>query len=434
MADKDTPQLSEAEKAKAREATLADYEQKIAEAKLKQAQAERTLRDLDKPVTEQAAAAADEAIASSRLKTAQAEQDLWKGPDVKATDGKITATGNFIENRILASLTLFRAFTILAGRIKTSLGSTTTVQPAVGLGFVIHHAPVFNGIELYGSLIDQLTAMEVAFKAARLESETIIANHTKIGLAGGAVAPLLVGYAIAGAVRSIADIVSYFKQSTAFNNIDLPVEDTAMVAAFSKAIRLSDKTWKVYHPAVYPVNTIRQMAGTTSDFSVRLASLRDLNNIISVNVDKIKQLLADLNAKLAAATLPNEKDQLSLAIKKLTAVKEDDERLQVGFTQLLTMLGTADATTGIIAQAGILRTERLVQLLRDVNVYVVKIAAVSTGSNKTIERTFRATTIEHSGGTEINCMVFEPGGSIIFADSVRSYIPYKSAADITETE
>ncbi len=318
-----TPPLSDEEKQLAKQLALAEYKNKIAKADFEAAEAKKKLLALNNPLTEKDIATSRESLATSNLKAIQADRDVWKGPEVKALEGKITAEGTFIESRILANKTLIAAFEDLVNTIKSHKSFTPEK-----LTFVIYNASDLPLMELYASMLDQLEAMKGCYKNTIASVDIMLSGAlNQSALAGGAVDPLLMGYAAGGIIRTVADILSFFKTNTTFNNFDLTIDDTAMVACFIQAISKNELSWTVFHPSVYPINTIKTTSSKANKFVTLLNELRNLNNSA---VSKLKIVEQKLAALLEASTLETDekkKESTLKEIKSVEAVKEDIDRL-----------------------------------------------------------------------------------------------------------
>ena len=62
--------------------------------------------------------------------------------------------------------------------------------------------------------------------------------------------------------------------------------------------------------------------------------------------------------------------------------------------------------------------------------FTIKFSVTSKGSNKVSDNLWRSARIEHSAGTELNCLIFSRTGEIVFAESIVSYQQYLGSKQI----
>ena len=383
-------------------------------------------------------------LAIAKLRNSIAQES--KGPDVTVLQGTITSDGTFIESRILARRTLIEAFGKLGKAIEAKSGIG---QKGTAVDLLLYNAADIPCIELYAGLKRQLVLLDAHYARAIAEIEKLldalvpVAASPAPGMRGasgpalnvlpavGAIAapgPVLAGYAAGAVLRTAIDLVSLFRVDTDYKNFDLPIDDTALAAELRKVI---PSAWKLWYPAQFPVNTVANTGAETSELLDALTQVEGKN-----------MQAASLSAKIAAKTTEltgapagyaagagggaDLKAQLKALADGLDAIKAID----TAFAQVEGLLASADSATKTTTMSLLLRTERLLAVMKKEGAYVVKLAAVSRGSNRVTKWLWSSAVIWHSAGTELNCLIFAPTGEIVFADTQLKYTPYMKAKDI----
>ena len=362
---------------------------------------------------------------------ANAEKAQPKGPDVAALQGNITSDGTFIESRILARKTLVEAFVKLGKAIETKSGLS---EKGGAVDLVLYNAADLPYIELYAGIKRQLAMLDgdydrviaaiekgLAAPATQQESDKRDAGggggleafggpglelEKLLPAVGVLAAPgaVLAGYAAGAVLRTAIDLASLFRVDTEYKNFDLPIDDTALAAEFRKVIPGS---WNLWHPAQFPVNTVVSAGADTSELLGLLEQVAEKS-----------MKAASLSAELAAKT------------KDGTVVLDALKAIDAAFAQVQALLASVDNNTKSSTMNLLLRAERLLVIMKKDGAFVVKLAAVSRGSNKVSKWLWSSAVIRHSAGTELNCLIFTPTGEIKFADTQLKYTPYIKAEDI----
>ena len=370
------------------------------------------------------------ALAKLKNSIAQEQRGQFNGPNVAALQGNITSEGTFIESRILARKTLMEAFAAMGknivARLRTLLGEKKSVD------LILYNAADIPYIELYAGLRRQVEALDAYYARVNEHARSLIAPPAAAagpgaggeiapqedqrekgpiavapkGLAAAgalaAPAPMLAGYAAGAALKTAADLASLFRVDTDYKNFDLPVDDTALAAEFRKVI---PPEWKLWHPAQFPVETACGYDTEGSDLLDALARIEEKNT-------EALSLVATVNDKGAL-------DGLNAA--------------NTIFTQVHGLLTCVDSTSKTTTMSLLLRAERLIALMKKEGTYVVRLAAISRGSNKITKWIWSSAKIRHSAGTELNCLVFAPTGEVVFADTQLRYTPYRKPDEIQES-
>ncbi len=351
--------LSEREKQLAEEASIAESNAKIAEAQLKIIQAQKELAVLNAPKSAPSPkeiAEANAAILAAEQKAAQSQYDKWKAPDVKALDGTLTREGTFIESHVLAAKTLNKAFNALVHAIEEKkLGDEG--QP---LSFVIYHAADIPAIQMYYSVLDQVHELQQNFSSSIQFLDAVLTPPQQAAqgnmLGGAAQAPLLAGYAAAGVLRSVIDVVSLFRTNISVVNQELPVEETSLVASFTHAALARE--WKVWNPSMVPVDMIS--ANHASVFITEWINLRRFYNRLNGQITDADAQIGVNQLELAAVDVADQlrRQALIQRINALTDAKRQASGLLPVFEQLDELLATADASSHLSVQSSLIRAEK----------------------------------------------------------------------------
>jgi hypothetical protein len=399
--------------------------------------------------------------ADSAKTVADSRKAALKGPDVTALQGNISSDGTFIETRILARKTLMDAF--------KKLGTAIDEKSGIGGGavdLVLYNAADIPGIELYAGLKRQLAMLEAHYARVLAEIEKLlaalvvaaaapppamrggqqaeegvgesllrgagqfrggpgIANFLPAAAAVAAPGPVLAGYAAGAVLRTAIDLASLFRVDTDYKNFDLPIDDTVLAAEFRKVI---PKAWKLWYPAQFPVNAVTSVGG--SELLDVLEQVEEKNTQAATSSVKLTAKIKELTAAFTAEQDAGKRDGLQTQLDKLAEELDSLKAIDTEFAQLQGLLASADNATKSTTMSLLLRAERLLAVMKKEGAYVVKLAAVSRGSNKVTKWLWSSAVIRHSAGTELNCLLFSPTGEILFADTQLKYTPYKKAKDI----
>lgn len=365
---------SEIENQLAEQASIAESNAKIAEARVKIIQAQKDLTVLTAPKSAPSPkemAEANAGILAAEQKAAQSEYDKWKGPEVKALEGTLTREGTFIESFVLAAKTLNKAFNELVKNIdEKNLGESG--QP---LSFIIYNASDIPAIQLYYSMGDQVKELKKNFESAISHLRTVLNPPVAQQEMAGGAGPLLAGYAAAGVLRSVIDVVSLFRTNRSFTNKELPVEETNLVASFTHAALI--RKWKVWNPSMVPVDMIS--ANQTSAFITEWNNLRILYNQLNGLIAETDAQIGINQSDLAALDVTNivNRQTITNRINALAEAKRQAGGLVPVFEQLDKLLATADASSNLSIQSSLIRAEKLIARLNEKNTFLIKLAVVS---------------------------------------------------------
>lgn len=423
----DSRKKSPQELALEEQAAMAKLKSEIAQAEADAAKAKKELDSFGKPATQRETAETEKLVAQARKEAFAAQKELFKGPDITAHTGKLTATGTFIESKILAQKTLQSAIQSLVTAMQ---GDALFKERELTL--LIYHAEDFVQLQVYRDLVDGMIALQKAY------IWNISASEVILGLGKGResfmTVTLLAGYAASGLLRTAADLVSLFKTTTTVTNSDIAVEETALYAALGSALpKKQGMLWKLYIPSLYPLFTVKTKTGPS-------AFLDQLNNLYALYkkaVDLIEKLDQEKSRLQNAAAMANDNDQKAMYASKIDRFTQAQTALATfneTFLKLQSHLNTSESATGLTVSAGLKRAEIAMELLNQPDVYIIKMVAVSTGSSKTYENLWRNGWVEFSGGTQLSCLIFGPTGEVVFTFQTTTYLPLQKADQIKKNE
>lgn len=404
MPDKNqNPPQSELEKQLAAEAKLAGYRKEIAQATQEEAKLEKQFIDNQKAKQE-------------------ADRDAFKAPEVKALEGKITATGNFVETKILANECLSEVIAKLASAIY----ETDQVFTSDKLVFVFYNAQDFPNIEQYIALQDQLKVLQKLLSEAILIGQKALEKEDNQDAAGGSAASMVIGLAASGVIRTAADIFSLFKTNAAITNFEINSDDSVLVSCFWDKYKAKNPACKFYYPAVYPVNLINSPDANSSEFIKLFNAVKNLEITAVGLLNQIQAELTAIEQQLPTLTDPVAISPLKVRNQKLNAAVPELQSVTTAFSQLEMTLVTIDPNTKLSTRAIVLRAEKLVSVLNGPNTYIIKLSAKLNGSTRIKDGLFKITSsVMHSGGAQVNCLIFSKDGSILFSDNGYCYEPYQ---------
>lgn len=390
-----TPQ-SELEKQLAEEAKNAVHRKAIAEARASEANA-------------------DKAAAEAQKIAMDNERQKFKGPDVKAPEGKLTATGNFIETEILANKSLSVLTADLVGEIETHPNFKNK-----NLAFVIYHTASFPAIELYLGTIAQLDSLKELLAGIVAVAIDAINESPNDDAAGGA-DPLTIGITAAGIIRTVADVFSLFKTNTAYTNYELAADENLVVSAFAEVVGNRNTGWKIYYPAVYPVN---MFSGTANSAYTLLFNEVKKESNKATGLQKILETqVVTIDEQLLLETDESKKKLMRKRKERLNNIILSLQSTVTTFTQFEASLMTTAQDTKISMQTVILQAERLTSLLKATDTFVIKLSAKRNGSTMVKESLFFSAKAFHSGGCQLNCLIFGSDGNILYSYNSNKYFP-----------
>ncbi len=372
-------------------------------------------------------------IAQKEQARMQAERDALKarreqfaGPNITPVDGKISYGADsivLIETRVLAQRAVCKCVEACVGELAKKF---TTVQNPVTL--IIYNPADISAIPTYVSLLAQTDLFQQSF--SRLNNEADNNLSLQPGVLTLAVDPLLVPIAVSGILKSVAEVTQLFQNSTDIKAMDLQMDEALLVSMLVHAVQEKKPSWKVFYPAVYPVDMIPASA-RTSQF------LETINETTALQ-EKAKSNIANLNARIEEwkqkrAQDKNKTKEFDEIIAKLEKTKGHLQALNNSHDQLLSLLHAVDPQTKLAGQASLLRMERLYEKLRQEHAYVLKLAVIAKGTNRITKNLWGNARIAHSAGAELNYQLYAPDGSLILADSIYEYTPYTKPDAIGKT-
>ena len=238
---------------------------------------------------------------------------------------------------------------------------------------------------------------------------------------------LQVGLAAAGLLRTAADIFSLFKTNESITNYDIAADEGWLVSGFRRKLKKEGKTCDLYYPAAMPVKLLIESSKESSNFLTLFTAAKSVNTQAIALLKRIEDELADIELQLPAAAaklaLEARKQKLGRALPLLQSATGT-------FSQAELALLAVDPNTRLSTRAVVLRAEKLAGLLQKDNAYVIKLSAKLNGSTQVKEGLFRTTSLLHSGGVQLNCLIFSNEGKLVFSDSRQGYEPYQEVKKI----
>jgi hypothetical protein len=317
----------------------------------------------------------------------------------------------------------------------------------------LYNAADIPCIELYTGLKRQLTMLgnEYAWmiSGARqlldaLAAAVTPANTTRRGAGGGGAAlnilpavgalaapgPVLAGYAAGAVLRTAIDLAALFRVDTDYKNFDLQIDDMVLAAEFKKVL---PNPWKLWYPAQFPVNTVANIGADTSELLDTLTQVEKNSTEAASLSARLSASATELTAALATEPDPVNRRKGQDQVHALTGALDAIKAVDAGFAQVQGLLAGVDPTAKVTTTSLLLRAERLLAVMKKADAYVVKLAAVSRGSNKVTKWLWSSAKIRHSAGSELNCLIFDPAGEVVFSDTELCYTPYRLPGEIGES-
>lgn len=411
-------ELSELEKKLSTESKLATYRKEIAIANQEEAKLQKQILD--------------------NLKTEKEtlKNDL-KAPEIKALEGKITSNGNFIETRILASECLSGNLKKLIDNIfkcdtfKPQNDNTQDNNPQK-INFIIYNNSDFAKIELFNSILDYVETLGSFIN----KTITQVENSLKPDLTdqAGGFEPITFGLATAGILRTAADIFSLFKTNSTLTHLEFAPEEEYIISDFVSYLKKKNPNSDVFYPGIYPVFLIDTFSSESSEFIRAFNNTQNLAIQASQKLKLIENELGLIESEISIT--PNTLAATNLGDRKIK-LKYGFEKLQTStnsFSQFEMYLLEIDPTTKVSLRSILLNAEKLYKLFKQKNTYIIKLSAKLNGSTKINESLWDWPKAMHSGGAQLNCLIFSVGGSILFSDNLKSYTVYKKSSEIINTK
>ncbi|HMI03706.1 MAG TPA: hypothetical protein VK541_14580 [Pedobacter sp.] len=415
------------------EAAIVKFKQEMAANELAIAKAKKDLEALS-IVDPKTAAEAKKALADLEKSTIElekasitAKRDLFKGPEITPLTGKIsTNDGVFIETRVLATQTLNQVMRAMVDKMKASK------FPSVTPTFVLYNETDIKGVEAYMSLFIQLSDLTSQLGKANRTIQQVLDQPYDFTTtpANNLFDPLLAGFAASGILRSAADVVSLFRITTDFKNAEVAINENTIAAALQNA--LSANNWKLYNPALIPVNIINN-PGSESLFLNKLNEMFKQAEASSNLIKKANEQIESLNTALEKPENKKYKANIEALLKIRNGFVTTLTPLTTAATQLNNLLYTLDATTKVAPIGNIIRADRLSTKLREATTYTMKLVVASKGSNKVSESLWRSARIRFTAGTELSVCIYSSEGELIYGNTHTSFSPYTKTEDIPKS-
>jgi hypothetical protein len=274
-------------------------------------------------------------------------------------------------------------------------------------------------MEMCYTLTFQLKAFEADLDILIADGVKVLAPAVTPPREDGGAAPLIVGLAASGLLKTAADIFSLFRTDTTITNNDLAKDENLVSACFAEALLKKHKV-KLFCPGTFPVNLF-----SSCDIAPTLITL--YTTVKNKNCQGV-ELQRQIDARVAAidSQLALETDAAKIAALQAQRQVFSQQSVALAgtsaaFTQLESILLTIGQTTKASLLSVLVHAEKLKELLATANTYTIKIDADLSGSSIVRQNFFTGTSLKHSGGARLSCMIFEGDGAIKFAHNSVAY-------------
>lgn len=448
-------------------------ETKLAEAKKAKAQADKEAAEARK-----AEAEADKAAVEAKLAADKARWGIGvTTPSATPPSGNITGDKDkFIETQLLSEMCARKASHQMVASICASKSPALTTHPIRVL--VINSSADKAAVENYNAILAQLNFLHAHYGKLIDQAEQVQKLPEKSPeLVMESAAPLLIP-AATEAVKSTADLINMFRTETEFKDQAVSV-DTRMIVTFLTNTLLTTKAGpctvnEIYYPSIYSLG-IAANAANGPLIQIYRSLLGDISNadqIVSANkamvvelgkkVEALDTTIADLetdiskhkmkpqqqtNKKskakepppppfdLAAATnklskAEADKDVIKFKIDRLKQTASNLESFKASLADLLKVLTAVDPANSTPLLAGLLRAERLKDILKANDAYALDLVVKASGTNRIRKNAFLNAKIAHSGGVSIGANLFNNLDQLVFGQLEEYYIDFTNSGEI----
>jgi hypothetical protein len=265
-------------------------------------------------------------------------QPLGAPANISVPTGSVTTdAAGWVESQMLAQeaarqITIALTDSLCTGKI-TPGASATSAQTIKNL--VIHSPNDLSGVELYGSIMAQLTRLKNDFEEKKDEAENALAVTDPTATGGGVVDfdPRLAFAApgiATGVVKSVAELINLFRTDTSFTNQAITLSESTIVSQIVSNLNSRKKNGnncdtivRVYYPALYAPNLL-----DTSPKSSALIMLLDEVMTLKVeaagNVEKLDARIKKLTDLKAAFESRDKKKEEKEAKEKEKKDKDEE--------------------------------------------------------------------------------------------------------------
>lgn len=343
------------------------------------------------------------------IQKAEAEilRSIFPKGETKGLEGKITIGDNLLfPGTVLA----YASASEIAKRLAQDILSGGEAPETI----IVYSEKDFGSIAAYQSVLYKIDMVKQGYDSA-LEKK---ARVEAVAPTAALLAPELATMTL----KSVADLVAFFKTNVEIKGLSVTVEEVAVIADLAQALMNPKsqpgspgkdlrKIKVIYTPAYLPAHFLSDPI-KDSELAQKLGALYSSRN-------KAGKVIAAFEAK-SDDEKKKDSDKDDIPVLKILNAEAD---------KLSSYLGTIDDKTGLNPLTMFLKAESLKkELAKDKRAVLLTKIHVGAGSNKTTQRLFKKSKLEHSGGAVITFLLFEPQGAIRFSKT------YFCATQYTEFE
>ena len=379
----------------------------------------------------EADAKAEKQIIETRKAARDFERDNGKIPEISALNGKITATDNFIETKILANCCLSYLIEELIetmncdDKFKKNIEKAANNTKAAPTKFIFYNANDIPVLEQYMATSQQLSILTDCFKKILQLPKTELKTDTDSPSGGTGIIEL--GLSATGILRTAIDFVSLFRHNNTIANIAPWAADENLIVSIFNSKKTDD--WEIYFPSTFPIHTIDPYK-IDSTFVSDFIEAQSLNSDATKKQKEVEKRLYDIEMKLLEVT---DQAKIELEKEKMTLLEtvESIKNTCSVFSQQQTTLLSIDPTSGQSLLSKILKGEKIVTMLKTEKAYIIKINATLNGSTNIKENLFSSAKISFSGGADLSCIIFSNEGTVYFSHYASKYASNKTSKEVS---
>lgn len=437
---------------------------------------------------EKAAADAEAAATASKLAAQRARLGLKAEPASAPSppSGNVTTSEGFkfIETQILAEasarVAASRVVEQLCGSINGSPAPNPTPTPIKALTakpmktLVINSGNDRSAVERYRAILAQIDFLKDEY--VRLINQAKDARELPEKAEGPEFAPTLLIPAATELVSSAATLINLFRTDTEFKDQAVTVNTRMIVSLMTNDLLNTTnnqcKVDTIFHPAVYPIGVSANPGSglllsayrgllskiTEGDDEVRkdnekVEELKATLKTLDEEIAKLKQKIAESEkakkngkekdsggkkqpainvADLTEELAGKEADRLVISskIKAITEAAAAIDTFKTSLADVRTLLTSVDDVTKLPLLTNLIRAERLSDILKKDDTYVLDLDVKASGTNRTRKNIFWNARIAHSAGVSIDATLFNNRDEQVFAILRPFYIEFSSSKQI----
>jgi hypothetical protein len=457
-----------------------DPEQERLDRETRRAEARKAKAQADKEAAEASKAEAEADKAAVEAKLAADKTRLGIGvstPSATPASGNITGDKDkFIETQLLSEMSARKASQQLVSSICSSKNPALNGHPIRVL--VINSTADKAAVENYNAILAQLGFLHAQYIELIDQAEQAQKLPEKSPEQVFEVAAPLLIPAATEAVKAAADLINMFRTETEFKDQPVTV-DTRMIVTFLINTLLTTSSGpctikEIYYPSIYSlgisanaangplIQIYRSLLGdiAKSDQTVSSNNIMvvELGKKVSVLEARIAELQSDLSkheknpkqpkkklkgtkqpapqpfdlgaAKKELRKAERDKESINFKIEQLKQTASSLEAFKASLADLLKVLTAVDPSNSTPVLAGLLRAERLKEILKTADAYALDLVVRASGTNRIRRNAFFNAKVAHSGGVSIGVNLFNNLDQLVFGQLEEYYIDFTNSAEI----